>query len=99
VIYSLLVNPFSEEYFWRGFLLPKTGIIQGAMLFWLLHVMTVIIFVEPLKAILLTLPVLAAGLLWGWMRRRFGTLWPCFITHLAANMAILWIAPQVMKIP
>jgi membrane protease YdiL (CAAX protease family) len=96
VTYSLLVNAFAEEYFWRGFLLPKTGIVWGSVLFWFMHAAAGSVFVGPLEAIGLTLPALVAGLTWGWMRRRFGTLWPSVITHLAADAAILWVTSDLL---
>lgn len=97
VVYSLLVNPFSEEYFWRGFLLPHTGVAVGALLFWLMHVTAGAVFIAPLDAVWLTLPALGAGWAWGLMRERLGTLWPSVITHVAADMAVLWIAFDLVR--
>jgi membrane protease YdiL (CAAX protease family) len=97
VTYSLVVNAFSEEYLWRGFLLPKTGVALGAALFWLMHATAASVFVGPLAAVWLTLPALLAGLAWGWMRQKFGTLWPCLFTHLAADVAVLRAASGLLQ--
>jgi membrane protease YdiL (CAAX protease family) len=97
VVYSILVNAFCEEYLWRGFLLPRTGIALGGVLFWLMHAAAATVFVNAFAATWLTVPTLFAGLIWGWMRQRFGSLWPAFLTHLAADVAILRVATMLVR--
>jgi membrane protease YdiL (CAAX protease family) len=92
VAYSLLVNALLEEYFWRGFLLPRTGMIGGGVLFWVMHAAAGSVFVGTFAALVFSLPTLLAGILWGSARERFGTLWPCLLTHVAADAAILRVA-------
>jgi membrane protease YdiL (CAAX protease family) len=43
------------------------------------------------------MPTLFAGLTWGWMRQSFGSLWPAFLTHLAADVAILRVATTLVQ--
>jgi len=97
VTYSLVVNAFCEEYLWRGFLLPKTGIAWGAALFWLMHATAASVFVGLVAAVWVSLPALFAGVAWGWMRQRFGSLWPSLLTHLAADVAILRTASALLQ--
>jgi membrane protease YdiL (CAAX protease family) len=92
VVYSLCVNPLLEEFFWRGFLLPKTGVALGGGLFWLMHAAAASVFLALPDAVVFTLPTLAAAVVWGWMRQRLHTLWPCVLTHAAADTAILLVA-------
>jgi len=89
VLYSLCVNALVEEFFWRGFLLRGTGIVAGAVFFWLMHVAAVSVFVSPSDAVWFTLPAVAAAVVWGSLRQRFHTLWPAVITHVTADAAIL----------
>lgn len=89
VAYSLCINPFLEEYFWRGFLLPKTGVLGGAALFWIMHMSAASVLLAAFDAVWITLPAFVAAVVWGFMRQRFQTLWPCVITHAAADAAIL----------
>jgi membrane protease YdiL (CAAX protease family) len=91
VLDSILINPFAEEYFWRGFLLPRSGIVLGAALFGFMHFAGIVHYMPPLTAMLLSLPTLVEGLAWGWMRRASGSLWPCVVTHMAADAGILWL--------
>jgi membrane protease YdiL (CAAX protease family) len=89
VVYSLLLNPASEEFYWRGFLLKRMSPLRNAWLFWLMHAAVAMVFDEPLRAIWFTLPAFAFGLVCALMRRQYGTLWPCILIHLAADIAIL----------
>jgi membrane protease YdiL (CAAX protease family) len=87
--YSVLVNPFMEELYWRGFLLQKTGVAAGAIAFAFMHFAGLAVYVSVAEAALLSLPALGAGFAWGWMRRRSASLWPCIATHAAADAGIL----------
>jgi membrane protease YdiL (CAAX protease family) len=61
-----------------------------------MHAAAASVFVSPWAAIGLTAPTLFAGLTWGWMRQRFGSLWPAIITHVAADVAILRTAAPLV---
>jgi len=89
VAYSMCVNPLLEEVFWRGFLLPYTGPLGGAALFYLMHATALAVLIGPWHATWIALPTFLAGLFWGWTRERTGSVWPCVITHLGADTAIL----------
>ncbi len=89
IAYTLTVNATCEELYWRGFLLPRTGILWGSVAFWSMHVAAGLVLVSPQATLRVTLPVLLAGVAWGWMRQRYGTLWPGILTHFAANAAVL----------
>jgi len=89
VAYSLALNALLEEWFWRGFLLARSGVVLGALLFGLMHLAGFSAVLELRDALLLSLPTVAAGLAWGWLRRSSGSLWPCILTHLGADAGIL----------
>ena len=97
VAYSMCVNPLLEEVFWRGFLLPHTSRVRGALLFYLMHFTALAVLIGPLQAVWVALPTLLAGLFWGWTRERAGSLWPCVITHLGADTAILIAAAALRR--
>ena len=77
--------------------MPKTGVVWGGLLFWLMHATAAAVFVGLVAAVWVTLPALVAGLAWGWMRQTFGTLWPGLLTHLAADVAILRTASALLQ--
>jgi membrane protease YdiL (CAAX protease family) len=62
-----------------------------------MHAAAASVFVSSWAAIGVTVPTLFAGLAWGWMRQRFGWLWPAIITHLAADVAILRTAGTLVS--
>jgi membrane protease YdiL (CAAX protease family) len=88
-IYSAVLNPFAEEWFWRGFIVDRWGITESAVWFALLH-LSVLAFLMPvvLSAVMI-LPVFAAAVYWGHLRRSTGSLWPCVFTHLGVDVGIL----------
>ena len=91
-IYSIAVNGYVEERFWRGALLARTGVRRGAAAFGLLHGAAIGVLAGLPAALAAGAITAVAGLFWGWLRRRTGTLWPCVVTHVAADAAILRIA-------
>jgi len=99
VVYSLAVNPFMEEWYWRAFLLPRSGIAMGGALFGLMHFAGFVVVLSPLDAALLSAPAFASGFAWGWMRRASGSLWPCVVTHLGADAGILALFQLIRTTP
>jgi membrane protease YdiL (CAAX protease family) len=91
-IYSIAVNGYVEERFWRGALLARTGVRRGAAAFGLLHAAAIGVLAGLPAALAAGAITIVAGLFWGWLRRRSGTLWPCVVTHVAADAAILRVA-------
>lgn len=81
-ILVILIGPFAEEVFFRGFFLPgiaqswgpKAGIITSALLFSLAH-----------GEIALMIPISVAGLLLGWLYVRTDSLVMSFIVHSLQN--------------
>ncbi|MBI2061460.1 MAG: CPBP family intramembrane metalloprotease [Nitrospirae bacterium] len=95
-VYWILVNPFAEEYYWRGFLQPKTGLIRTSACFALMHYPLYAAYVGWAGALPSVLAPLAAGFFWGWLKNRSGSLWPALITHTAVN-AGMYIAATMLR--
>ena len=85
---SLIVAPFVEETFFRGFIFTGIGkrfgyawgAVLSALLFALAHV--------QLAALV---PIFFLGLLLAWLYARTGSLWTCIITHFTYNSIALLI--------
>lgn len=83
---SLIVAPFVEETFFRGFLFTglgkrfgySWGAVLSALLFALAHLQ-----------IAALVPIFLLGLLLAWLYARTGSLWPCIFTHFAYNSIAL----------
>ncbi len=95
-----LWNSLLEEYYWRVFLfgefrryLPgKLAVcLLGGFLFGLHHIFALLpLFDWPMVA-LFTVGTMAAGAVWSWMRVRGRSIVDCYISHLMADVAIMWI--------
>ncbi len=96
--YSLCINPFIEESFWRDFVLERTGVLISSVPFWLVHFNALLVLLPWRLAALLSFGPLIAGLAWGWTRKYSGNIWPCVITHWAIDAAILWMIQGLREI-
>ena len=95
-----LGNSLFEEYYWRGFIVSELGAwtrsttvvvaVAGGM-FGLHHVFAMLALFElPLLA-LFVLGTMLAGGVWTWMRRQGRSILDCYISHVFADLAILWV--------
>lgn len=86
---------FCEEWGWRGFLLPRLmplgtwpALLLSGVIWGLWHLPG---YVGPAKPgfvpfLIFCLPL---GVLFGWMRMRFGSIWPSTIAHAANNTLVI----------
>jgi hypothetical protein len=75
---AIFIAPISEELFFRGFLVPKIGVVGSAILFSISH-LAYGSTVEIMGAFLV-------ALIFGFIFRLSGSLTPCIIVHLAYNL-------------
>jgi len=90
IAYFTLVNPFVEEYFWRGYLgSPNTEFYLSDFLYAGFHGLILLNKVQP-SMILYSLALLVlAGWFWRQMARIDGGLLAPVLGHMAADFAIL----------
>lgn len=94
-LYITFVNSLLEEIFFRGFAFLALRQASGPRLAWgfsalafaLYHVAIMDGWFGPVLFLLLTAALAAAGLLFNWLDRE-GTLWPAWLVHMGANLAI-----------
>ncbi len=91
-LYILIVNPILEEYYWRDYLQERAGLFLSTALFGLIHFPFYALFLGYLIGFVTCFSPFLLGLFWGWLFRRFDTLWPGIISHLAVNIAMFVIA-------
>ena len=88
-LFIVLVGPFLEEVFFRGYALrafrqrlgPKWGIVLSAALFSAPHALSITTGFAGLL-----LPIFAGGLILGYVYHRTGNLWSCTIAHCINNL-------------
>ncbi len=82
-IFSAIIAPINEEILFRGFLVPRIGIVASSVLFAIGHIGYNSTFgVEVIGAF-------AFGLLSGYVYKRTGSLYPSIIAHILVNASTL----------
>ena len=94
VVLVVILGPFAEEVFFRGFvfagLAARLGVLGAglgsALLFTLAHVS------NDLDQNLVLPPIFATGLLLTWLYHKTGSIWSCFAAHAMQNALALGVS-------
>lgn len=94
--YWVLVNSLIEEYVWRGFVVEQAGRIMrpvaavwfGAAAFTVHHVFALASRLPWPVVLAGSAGVFIAGLTWSMLYARYGRLWPSYLSHALADLAI-----------
>ena len=90
IAYFSLVNPFVEEYFWRGVLGDSTrGLYIGDLMYAGYHVMVVWNKVPAYSILIMLVVLVFAGWFWRQIYRRDGGLLAPVLGHMVADLSIL----------
>lgn len=101
----VLLNPILEEIYWRGYLYHRIGqslgsaknMLHASFWFTTYHLVVIIpVFSWPLNVVV-AIPIFAAGVLWGWIRHRTGSLLIPIISHMVADLGIVIIYMQYVQ--
>ncbi len=105
-----IINSFTEELFWRGYLLdnlgwsPITNVIYTTILFYLSHPLMWGVFSITIRSYIMILPLLVMGLTWGYVYQRTKSLKWCVIAHFFVDILNLstWVflniyVPPIIK--
>ncbi len=95
-IYIAVVNSFLEEFFFRGFAFltlrggsaPWFAYVFSAAAFSLYHVAMMIGWFSPALWVLVLVGLFAGGLIFNYFNSRSGTVYPSWLVHMCANLAI-----------
>ena len=89
-----------EEYYWRGFIIGElrgwtsrgwvTCVVGGAA-FGIHHIFALGALFDWPVVVLATVGTMVAGAIWSWMRLRGYSIWDCYISHILADLSIMWI--------
>ena len=99
ILILLVINPFLEELYWREFmhvrLLPVLGdrktIFVTSFFYSLYHLLSLIPMLEMPFSLIAAIPVFLAGLLWGYFRIIFKTMVAPVISHVLADLGIVFV--------
>jgi len=95
-IYRTLVNSLIEEYVYRWFVLrqceallpPAAAVIASAAVFTIHHVIALNQYLEPGFTALASAGVFAGGIVWATLYHRYRSIWPGWISHVLADIAV-----------
>ncbi|MFS0556503.1 type II CAAX prenyl endopeptidase Rce1 family protein [Brevibacillus sp. 179-C9.3 HS] len=102
--YLVFINSLLEELFWRGFVLQRLlsslslwkSIFLSSFFYTLYHLIIATILFGFVNGLMITFMVFSAGILWGWMKGLFPSIYPIWFSHLLADLGlalavVLWI--------
>ena len=92
-----------EEYFWRWFVYSrceklvsgKIAVFLTALFFTLHHTIGLTAFTDWRTALVGSLAVLIAGIIWSEYYRRYRSIWSNYFSHAIADLALHIVAWQV----
>jgi membrane protease YdiL (CAAX protease family) len=100
----ILLNSLVEEYVYRWFILrqcellmaPRLAIVASAAVFTAHHVIAVSRYLETWFSLLASASVFVGGLVWAWLWQRYRSVWPCWISHILADLVVFAIGYQLL---
>jgi membrane protease YdiL (CAAX protease family) len=103
-VYLSLINALVEEYVWRWFVFRKTealvrgysAVVLSALFFTAHHVFALAAQMPWLVTVLSSIGVFVGGAVWSWCYLRFRSIWPGYVSHLVADVAIFWIGWRLL---
>lgn len=96
-VYMIVVNSLLEELLWRGFVLQRLlygvtrwrAILASSFFFALYHLILGVVLFGWLWGAVITCLVYGVGVLWAWMKNRYPSVYPTWISHLLADLGII----------
>ena len=99
-VFISLIHSLFEEYYWRGFILSGLGgwvdktwilvLISGGI-FGIHHIFAMLELFPLMWVSLCVAGTVLAGVIWSWMRVRGKSIWDCYVSHVLADLAVMWI--------
>jgi uncharacterized protein len=95
--FQTLVNSMIEEYVWRWFVYrhcqslwpQRWAIVMSAAFFTIHHIILMVAYCDNWGLVLVgAIGVFIAGVLWAVCMRSYQSLWPSYLSHLAADLAL-----------
>ncbi len=94
--YWIFVNSVIEEYVYRWFvqhqceqlMTVKAAAVASAGIFTLHHVVALATYLDPGLTALASLGIFVAGLIWSVMYSRYRSVWPPWVAHAIADVAV-----------
>lgn len=103
-VYLCSVNALIEEFVWRWFVFRKCealargypAVLLSAALFTTHHVFALAAQMPWPVTVIGSLGVFVGGAVWSWCYLQYRSLWPGYISHVVADVAVLWIGWRLL---
>lgn len=103
-VYWSTVNAVLEEYVWRWWVFRRfedftpaaVAVALSALAFTLHHVCVLAYYFDWRVTVIGSVGVCVGGLTWSWLYARYRSIWPAYISHAFADVAIMIIAYRVI---
>ena len=97
--YWICVNSLLEEVVWRWFVTgrfaeftrPAVAVVLSGLCFTLHHILAMSVFFPPLTNAIASAGVFVGGVLFSWLYFRYKSIWPPYIAHVFADIAVFGI--------
>ena len=94
--YWIFVNSVIEEYVYRWFvqrqceqlMSTKAAAVASAIIFTAHHVVALATYLDPALTALASVGIFGAGLIWSGMYARYRSIWPPWVAHAIADVAV-----------
>ena len=109
LVYIITVNSLLEEYVWRWFVFRQleaalggsrwrasAAVTGSAALFTIHHVFALAAWVDWRFNALACLGVFLGAVLWSWLYLRYRSIWPAYVSHVCADLAVFAIGYQLI---
>ena len=98
------VNSLVEEFVYRWFVLSRcetlmprpAAVVASAAIFTAHHVIAISTYLPWGLTVLASFGVFAAGVLWAVLYARYRSIWPPWVSHVLADVAIFWVGWVVL---
>ncbi len=103
-LYLTVVNSLLEEYVWRWFVYRKSEVLMGpavgalatAVFFSTHHALALYPQFGWGLTLLGSAGTFVGSLVWSWCYRRYGSLWPAYVSHVLADVAVFGVGWVVL---
>lgn len=95
-LYWIFVNSVVEEYVFRWFIQSRCDVLWSrpiaigvsATIFTIHHVVAMATYFDPVLVALASAGVFIGGAIWSWMVARYHSIWPGWVAHAFADVAV-----------
>jgi hypothetical protein len=103
-LYWITLNSLLEEYVWRWFVFrqfeaivgPRWAVLAAALAFTTHHVVALAGQFDTGLAIVGSVGVFTGGVTWSWLYRRYGSIWPGYVSHALVDVAVFVIGYRLI---